>query len=169
MKAKLLFIGGMLLLAGLACLSGVIPGTGGGEVLPPAPDTGGAPAQTGGACDPLSTPIQVGTNYSGSIAATTEDYPANCAYYCVWVPSGTSTLDIGISNFDVDLDLYMGFGELSSVRGADPEDAVWFSNEFGTDDESVSIASPSPDGAYYIEVCSYEGEASTFNLLATTQ
>ena len=173
MNRKVVFAGVALLLVGLACTCGglvpELPGTDGG-VLPPPPDGGGEqpPPVSGGACDPLSTAIQPGTGYSGSIAATDQEYPANCTYYCLWIPGGSSELDISLSDFDVDLDLFVGYGDITSVRGADPDATPWLSNEFGTDDEFISIPSPAADSAYYIEVCSYEGLASNFTLQATT-
>ena len=165
MNRKIVFAGVALMLVGLACTcGGLIPEVPGGDPLPP-PD--GPPPAVGGSCDPLSTAIQPGTGYSGSLAATAEDYPANCAYYCVYAPPGAGALDVSLSDFDVDLDMYMGYGDITSVRGADPDATPWVSNEFGTDDEFISIPNPAADSAYYIEICSYEGEASNFTLQAT--
>ena len=111
----------------------------------------------------------MGSTQSGSITSTTEPYPANCTYYCLWMPGGASSLDIGISGFEVDLDLYVGYGDISLVLGAEPGDSGWLSNSYGTGDELVSIPNPGSDGAYYIEVCSYDGQGSNFQIQATTR
>ncbi len=105
-------------------------------------------------------------SYEQQMHATDQGYPANCLYYCLWIPDNQSNLSISIADFNTDLDLYIGQGEFESVVGADVvynETYMWKSNEFGTVDEFVSINNP-VGGVYYIEVCSYEGEASPFVL-----
>jgi hypothetical protein len=85
-------------------------------------------------------------------------YPDACEVFCLWVPDG-SRLEIGISNFNVDLDIYVDVN-LSVLQYEDH--GQWESNAYGTVDESVSISNPG--GRYYMQVCSYEGLASGFTL-----
>jgi hypothetical protein len=147
-----------LALVSLAC--GSIPGlstqsTGGdssGELV-------GAPTS----CDSPATPIGPVQKSSQHIDATTEDYPANCTYYCTEVQSGASSLKVDIANFSADLDMFVGKDAISSVMGADPEDNPWKSNDTDTSSESVTVSSPEA-GVYYIEICSYDGSASDFDL-----
>jgi hypothetical protein len=126
-------------------------------------------AAGGGACDPRSTAIQPNVSVAGHIDATDQGYPSNCTYYCLWLPGGESGLDVTLSDFSVDLDLYMVYGEYDEILNPDPDSATWASNEFGTADEMVSVPNPGTDAAYYIEVCSYEGSASDFTLTTETQ
>jgi hypothetical protein len=123
----------------------------------------------GGTCDPRSAAIQPNVSVAGHIDATDQGYPDNCTYYCLWLPGGESGLDVTLSDFSVDLDLYMVYGEYDEILNSDPESATWSSNEFGTADEVVSVPNPGTDAAYYIEVCSYEGSASDFTLTTETQ
>ena len=97
--------------------------------------------------------------------STTQPYPANCLYYCFQIPNGNA-LDIGIYNFNTDLDIYIGFGTIEAVDGVEPEwgeSYDWMSNEYGTGDEVVNIPNPRA-GVYYVEVCSFQGESSPFRL-----
>jgi hypothetical protein len=119
-----------------------------------------------GECDQRSTRIELNTLSHQEMQATSSPYPANCLYYCLWVPEGGDSLEIGIVDFVADLDLFVGFGDFSSVVGIDPTPGAsydWKSNQYGTRDEAVTI--PAPEiGVYYIEVCSYEGDATPFDL-----
>jgi hypothetical protein len=90
------------------------------------------------------------------------NYPDSCRYYCLWVPEDGNSLEIGISSFDIDLDMYVDT-DLSVLTFEDHGE--WESNAYGDGDESVSIDNPS--GRYYIQVCSYEGLASSFTLSST--
>jgi hypothetical protein len=139
-----------------------------GDDSQPPPDAPPPAVPTG--CDAPAEPVALNTVHSLQMHSTTAGYPANCLYYCVEIPGG-SDLDISISGFNIDLDLYVGFGSIASVQGEEPvwgESYDWLSNEFGTVDEHVSVPSPRA-GVYYIEVCSYEGEASSFRLEASTR
>lgn len=126
-------------------------------------------AAGGGTCDPRSAAIQPDVSVAGHIDATDQGYPDNCTYYCLWLPGGESGLDVTLSDFSVDLDLYMVYGEYDEILNSDPESATWASNEFGTTDEMVSVSSPGTASAYYIEICSYEGSASDFTLTTATR
>ena len=132
-------------------------------VPPPEPTM---PPFVGGECDSRSTRIDANVSYDENMHSTTQSYPANCLYYCLWIPEAMSNLTIGISDFDVDLDLYVGYGSMEAVSGSEVEQGetyTWKSNDYGTGDEQVSIRNPE-GGVYYIEVCSYEGSASPFKL-----
>mgnify|MGYP002622844430 CR=1 FL=1 len=140
---------------------------------PAAENTGGeaqtAQSQTGDvACDPQANALTLGATASGEITATTQPYPANARYYCVNVPAGTGSVAIELSGLSADLDLYVGYGDIASVQGVDltqGETYDWQSNDFGTVDERVTINNPQP-GVYYIEVVSYEGQPSAFQIAA---
>ena len=106
----------------------------------------------GGDCDPETQRINMDEQYLYHISGGT--YPLGCQAFCLWVPSG-SRLEIGITNFTIDLDIYVD-QDLSVLQYSDH--GQWQSNDYGTGDESVSIGSP--DGRYYIQVCSYETDVN---------
>jgi hypothetical protein len=136
------------------------------EVPPTARPEPTTPPFVGGECDSRSTRVDVNVSYDENMHSTTQSYPANCLYYCLWIPEAMSNLTIGVYDFDVDLDLYVGYGSMDAVSGSEVEQGetyTWKSNDYGTDDEQVSIRNPE-GGVYYIEVCSYEGSASPFRL-----
>ena len=123
----------------------------------------------GGECDARSTRILVDTSYSLRMEATSDPYPANCSYYCMWLPDGGEALEITLSDAVADLDLFVGFGSMDALAGVDVvegETYTWKSNEPVTGDEAVQIPSPAA-GVYYLEVCSYEGEATDFRLASS--
>ena len=86
--------------------------------------------------------------------------------YCIYVPSGTSSLSVTLSNMQADLDLYMGYGSYSSVEG---DNYDWASDKSGTAVESITISSPQA-GNYYIQVQAYgpDGATSSFRLDTAT-
>ena len=110
-----------------------------------------------GPCEQGTTPLIVDQSASGRIAGGT--YPNNCTVYCLWVPDDGSRLKIEISDFDVDLDMYID-QDLDILQYDDF--GQWYSNDSGSGNESVSISDPG--GRYYIQVCSYEGTPSTFTI-----
>lgn len=118
------------------------------------------PSFTGGDCQPGTTRVEMNRSISAQISQD-DDALAFCTEYCLWVPEGGSRLDITISDFDVDLDLYVDTS-YQVLMGDQAGEAAWESIDFGPDDESVSISSPG--GRYYIQVCSYEGNPSSFTL-----
>lgn len=130
-----------------------IPDPTGQVTIPPTPTTIPFVA---GECENNAIPIQMNTEIGESVQAG--NYPDTCEFYCLWVPDG-SQLDIGIRNFDVDLDIYV---DTNISVLAFEDHGQWESNAYGTGDEEVSIYNPG--GRYYIQVCSYEGLASTFLL-----
>jgi hypothetical protein len=110
-----------------------------------------------GECDGEAIPILMNTDTEQSVQAG--NYPDACEFYCLWVPDNGSQLNIGITNFNVDLDLYV---DTNISVLAFEDHGQWESNAYGDGDESVSIFNPG--GRYYIQVCSYEGLASSFIL-----
>jgi hypothetical protein len=74
-------------------------------------------------------------------------------------------LEIGVSDFTVDLNLYIGRGSIDVLNDVDVvEGSDWYSHHTGDgSDEDVSITDPE-GGVYYIEVCSYDGSPSPFTL-----
>jgi len=125
--------------------------------VPVMPPTSTLPPFVAGECEGDALPIEMNTTVEQSVQAGT--YPDICEFYCLWVPEGGSRLDISITNFDVDLDLYV---DTNISVLAFEDHGQWESNAYGDGDESVSIFGPG--GRYYIQVCSYEGLASTFLL-----
>jgi serine/threonine-protein kinase len=130
------------------------------------------PVVVGGACDPRSTQIEANRVYSENLTNFAESYPDNCLYYCLWIPDGAGELTVSIADFDIDLDVYVGYSEITSVMGAETSEYGWYSNDLGTGDESVTIGNPESSEAYYIEVCPYFGEGeqargSTFDVDTT--
>ena len=110
----------------------------------------------GGDCDPITERVEMNSRVTKYVQSGT--YPDTCEVFCLWVPSG-SQLEIGISDFNVDLDIYVDT-DLSVLQYEDH--GRWESNDFGTGDEEVRISNPG--GRYYIQVCSYEALASSFSL-----
>jgi hypothetical protein len=88
-------------------------------------------------------------------------YPDTCEIFCLWVPDGRQ-LEIGISDFEIDLDLYVDI-DLSILEYGDH--GLWMSNGYGSGDELVVIEDPG--GRYYVQVCSYEAAPSDFRLRST--
>lgn len=119
-----------------------------------------------GGCDSRATRIELNRTYDYQIEATSRPYPANCQYYCVSVSAEGETLEIGIADFTTDLDLFVGYGGFETVIGEIPleeEGRAWKSNRYGVEDEQLLIPDPVP-GQYYIEVCSFEKDASVYKL-----
>jgi hypothetical protein len=112
-------------------------------------------------------PLALGASVNGDITAASS-YPANARYYCVNVGEGVSQVTMELSGMSVDLDLYVGHGNLDSVQGVDisaGENYEWKSNAFGTGNEQVMISTPRP-GIYYAEIVSFEGQASNYTFSA---
>jgi hypothetical protein len=118
------------------------------------------------ACDPPAVGIAVGAPVQSQLQATSRPYPANATYYCFAAPAGAQSLTISLTGLAADLDLYVGHGSITTVQGVDlsrGDTYQWKSNDFGSGDEHVTINQPQP-GIYYIEIASYEGQASPFTL-----
>lgn len=131
-----------------------IPDATGQVTIPPTPT---AVPFVAGECEGGAFPIDLNTSYEFSVQ--TGDYPDNCEFYCLWVPENGDQLQISISNFDVDLDLYV---DTNISLMAFEDFGEWISNEFGDGDEFVQISNPG--GRYYIQVCSPNVLASPFTL-----
>jgi hypothetical protein len=116
-------------------------------------------------CDTPAVPLALGASVSGNIPQAA-GYPENARYYCINVGAGVPSVTIELSGMDVDLDLYVGSGNIASVQGVDlqaGETYEWKSNAFGTGAETVTIPTPAP-GVYYAEIVSFEGQASNYTL-----
>ncbi len=131
-----------------------IPDPTGQVLIPPTPT---AIPFVAGECEGDSIPIDMNATLELSVQAG--NYPDTCEFYCLWVPENGNQLEIGISNFDVDLDLYV---DTNISVLAFEDHGTWESNAYGDGDESVWITNPG--GRYYIQVCSYEGLYSPFTL-----
>jgi hypothetical protein len=121
-----------------------------------------------GACDVRARQIEVNRLYREDMPAATGAYPSNCLYYCLPVREPGGSLTIEVRNASTDLDLFVGMGSMESVSGeqlVEGETYTWKSNQPGDADERVEV-SPPPAGLYYLEVCSYEGESTPFELEA---
>lgn len=131
-----------------------IPDPTGQTIIPP---TATAIPFVAGECEGDAIPIDMNTTLQFEVQSG--NYPDTCEFYCLWVPENGNQLEIGISNFDVDLDLYV---DTNISVLAFEDHGAWESNAYGDGDESVWI-SPA-GGRYYIQVCSYEGLYSPFTL-----
>jgi hypothetical protein len=123
----------------------------------------------GGECDARSTRILADTVYSLRMEATADPYPYNCLYYCMWLPDAGEALAVSLSDASADLDLFIGYGSMEAVAGVDVVEGqtyTWKSNTPGTGNEALQIPSPAA-GVYYLEVCSYEGDATDFRLASS--
>ncbi|OGO13555.1 MAG: hypothetical protein A2Y93_17365 [Chloroflexi bacterium RBG_13_68_17] len=128
--------------------------------------SGQTEAAASGACDPRATPLEINRAYDLQMHSTSDAYPANCLYYCLSAPEVSSSIQIDVRDFNADLDLFVGYGDYESVTGEMPvegESFNWKSNHAGTDDEQVLVSDAQP-GVYYIEVCSYRGDSTPFEL-----
>ena len=123
--------------------------------VPPSPTNAPEPL-VGGDCDPDIERVEMNTSITKSVQGGI--YPETCEVFCLWVPRG-SWLDIRISGFGVDLDIYVDI-DLSVLQWEDH--GRWESNTYGTGDELVTISNPG--GAYYMQVCSFDGVPSDFTL-----
>jgi hypothetical protein len=114
-------------------------------------------------------PITLGETYSLQMPSSSGRYPGNCLYYCVGVPSGLDQLEIGVTDFSIDLNLYIGRGSIDVLSDVDVvEGSDWYSHHrVDGMDEDVSITNPQGD-VYYIEVCSYDGRSGAFSLWTAT-
>jgi hypothetical protein len=136
-----------------------------------AANTPGGPTAEGaasGSCEEGARLVQANRLYREELPASTGPYPSNCIYYCIWVREPAGDLTIDIRDASADLDLFVGLGSIEAVSGeqlVEGETFMWKSNQPGNVDERVEI-SPAEAGMYYLEVCSYEGESTPFELEA---
>lgn len=130
----------------------------------PAAATEGSGVATG--CDERAHLIQANRLYREEMPPATGPYPSNCLYYCVMVREPAGDLTIDVRDASADLDLFVGLGSIEAVSGealVEGQTYTWKSNEPGNDDESVEVSAPEA-GTYYLEVCSYDGESTPFEL-----
>ena len=126
--------------------------------LPPTP-TNPPELFVGGDCGPGTDRVEMNTSVTKSTSGGV--FLQNCNEFCLWVPDGGSRLVIGISDFDIDLDIYVD-PNLSVLSEEDSGTSRWESRNAGGADDSVTISNPG--GRYYIQVCYYEGGHSSFTL-----
>lgn len=154
-------------LACLAVLASCSPPAGNGGAPAGNEPGSAAPSTLAANCESPAVPLALGASVSGEITAAAS-YPANARYYCINVGESVSQVTMELSGMSVDLDLYVGHGNLDSVQGVDisaGENYEWKSNAFGTGNEQVVIATPQP-GIYYAEIVSFEGQASNYTFAA---
>lgn len=115
-------------------------------------------------CDSRSTSVDLNTSQNMTLTISGDGtFPGNCAHFCLAVPEGSKQLEIGISNFATDLDLYVASTSLDKLMDESTDASEFTSNVTGLDPENVSISSPA-GGAWYAQVCSYEGVDSDYTL-----
>ena len=122
-------------------------------------DGNGGPEFQGGDCESGTTRVEMDTSATKSTSGGS--FLDNCNEFCLWVPDGGSSLVIGISDFDIDLDIYVD-PNLSVLSEEDSGTSRWESRNAEGADDSVTISNPG--GRYYIQVCYYEGGHSSFTL-----
>jgi hypothetical protein len=137
----------------------------GPAITPGGPTAEGAAS---GTCEEGARLVQANRLYREEMPASTGPYPSNCLYYCINVREPAGDLTIDVRDASADLDLFVGLGSIEAVSGeelVEGQTYTWKSNEPGNVDERVEI-SPAEAGMYYLEVCSYEGESTPFELEA---
>jgi hypothetical protein len=162
--ASLALVAGLLAVASCGAGGDGKGATEGGDASTLASTTAAAPEN----CDAPADGLALGGAVSSQVQATNQPYPANAVYYCVASPEGAQSLTIEMSGLTADLDLYVGFGSITTIQGeqvSQGETFTWKSNAFGTVNETVTIPNPQA-GLYYIEIASYEGQASPYTLSA---
>ena len=116
-------------------------------------------------CESPAAAVALGGTMNGQIAAV-QSYPENARYFCFQVPEGTGSVTISLSGLTADLDLFVGSNGIASVQGQEIQQGQtyeWMSRNEGTADDSVTITAPRA-GVYYVEIVSYQGEASSYSL-----
>lgn len=115
-------------------------------------------------CDSRSTSMDLNTSQNLTLSITGDGtFPGNCSHFCLAVPEGSSQMEIGISNFATDLDLYVASASLDKLMDESTDASEFTSNVTGLDPENVIISNPA-SGAWYVQVCSYEGVDSDYTL-----
>lgn len=92
-------------------------------------------------------------------------------YFCVDVPGGVSTLTVTLTGLEANLDVYVGYPDLETVKSGGF--TFWFSDNDDVADENLVINRGGDrlldPGPYYIEVSSPDGRGvSPFRLLVET-
>lgn len=137
-----------------------------GACTPPASDTTQQAASMAlPTCEAPAAAVAMGGTMNGNITAA-QSYPENARYYCFQVAQGAGSVTVTLSGLQADLDLFIGSNGIASVQGQALEQGQtyeWMSRNEGTADDSVTINSPAA-GVYYVEIVSYQGEASNYTL-----
>lgn len=117
--------------------------------------TGTALTETGTCASP-ATELAVGSTTNSEVVGRDED-PLPRRYFCVQVPDSMSSLAIGLTGLDGDLEIF--------VRRTRP--AEWMDRTRGGSERQVIIENPE-SGAYYIDIAgAYPGAGSSFTLSVT--
>jgi hypothetical protein len=120
-------------------------------------------------CDSRSTSMDLNTSKNLNLKMTGDGtFPGNCAHFCLAVPDGASDLEIGISNFASDLDLYVAASSLDKLMDSSTDASEFTSNETGLDPETVSVPDPA-SGAWYAQVCSYQSVDTDFTFTTSVK
>ncbi len=120
-------------------------------------------------CDSRSTPLDLNTTQNLNLQVTGDgSFPGNCAHFCLAVPEGSTELQIGISNFAADLDLYVASQSLEKLMDQSTDASEYTSNVTGMDPENLAISNPA-GGIWYAQVCSYDGKSGDFTITTSVK
>jgi hypothetical protein len=158
MRARALVVTGLLAAVAAACGR-----AGAGGATPPVTAEASRVATV---CDERAQLVQSNRLYREEMPPSAGPYPDNCLYYCVVLREPAGNLRIDVRDASADLDLFVGLGSIEALSGealVEGETYTWKSNQPGNDDERVEVDLPEA-GTYYLEVCSYEGESTPFEL-----
>ncbi len=147
-------LGGVVLVCALAGAAGCSEPEPPAEPLP-------EPAEV--VCDQQAAPIKVNEAYRPTMHQTGDGYPATCQYYAVTAPEGYAQLDVAVSGMSADLDISVQYGACAFKNEWESDGDTWSSNQDGTADEAIRISAPLA-GTYFVEVCSYSGDATPYTL-----
>jgi len=98
----------------------------------------------------------------GGYIAGGDVFEETIAMYCLWVPEGGTSLDIGIRDFNIDFDIYVSYSydELMSPTGMGE-----YNSRSGGDGSPEQVTIPNPGGRYYIQVVAYNfGTSGDFTI-----
>jgi len=135
--------------------------------IPPTPvptATAVPPTPTPFPCDANAVRLEVAGSYE-EFQQASQSYEESYTLYCVWVPEGARSLEIGVSGLMNDLDVYIGTDAGITVY---TDYGEWESAHDGIVGETVTIPEPHA-GVYYIQVVSFERLPSQYTLLVNIE
>ncbi len=124
-------------------------------------------------CDPSITKIEVDQPFEGMVTGSNQPSEDLKQYFCVELPSGLAEATFTLTGMTANLDLYVGYPDLETVRHGGFS-LRWSTNE-GTADETVSAPHFGTEGiiqagSWYIEVSAANfRDSSPFTLTVTTE